>query len=156
MALTDHGKRLERSFAYHLARDTWLPAAVVKLKEDLPAVAGAAPIAREAIRDEIGERLGEEELEIVEVLVTELVTNAVAHAGLGAGDSVVLHLAVAPERIRVEVCDGGGGFDPTAVGRPHGAAGGFGLLMVDRAASRWGVAADDGNCVWFELDRHPA
>ena len=156
MALTNHGERLERSFAYHLARDTWLPSAVVKLRHELPATAGAAPVARQAIRDEVGERLEEEELEIAEVLVTELVTNAVAHAGLAAGDSMVLHLAVAPERIRAEVCDGGVGFDPTEVNRPDGAPGGFGLLMLDRAASRWGVATDDGNCVWFELDRDPA
>ena len=156
MALTNHGERLERSFAYHLARDTWLPSAVVKLKEELPAAPGAAPLARDAIRAEVGARLGEEELEVVEVLVSELVTNAVAHAGLDAGDSLVLHLAVAPERLRVEVCDGGVGFEPTAVGGRDGAPGGYGLLMVDRAASRWGVATDDGNCVWFELDRHPA
>ena len=156
MALTSHGERLERSFAYHLARDTWPPSAVVKLKEELPAAPSAAPLARDAIRGEVGARLREEELDIVEVLVSELVTNAVAHAGLDAGESVALHLAVAPERLRVELCDGGLGFDPAAVGRPEGAPGGFGLLMVDRAASRWGVATDDGNCVWFELDRHPA
>jgi anti-sigma regulatory factor (Ser/Thr protein kinase) len=154
--LTNHGERLERSFAYHLARDTWLPSAVVKLRRELSVTAGAAPLARQAIRDEVGARLGEEELDIAEVLATELVTNAVAHAGLGPGDSMVLHLAVAPERIRAEVCDGGVGFDPTEVNRPDGAPGGFGLLMVDRAASRWGVATDDGNCVWFELDRRPA
>jgi hypothetical protein len=68
----------------------------------------------------------------------------------------MLHLAVAPERLRAELCNDGVGFDPTAVGRPSDATGGFGLLMMDRAASRWGVAADDGNCVWFELDRRPA
>ncbi len=156
MALTNHGERLERSFAYHLAQDTWPLTAVVKLTDELPLTAGAASLARGAIRAEVGDRLGEEELEIVEVLVTELVTNAVAHSGLEPGESVVLHLAVAPERLRVEVCDGGVGFDPGEVARADGAPGGFGLMMVDRAASRWGVATDDGNCVWLELDRRPA
>ena len=154
--MPDQVERLERSFAYHLARDTWIPAPVVRLKRELASTADAAPSARQAIRDEVGERLEEEELEVVEVLVTELLTNAVAHAGLAAEDSVVLHLAVAPERIRVEVCDHGHGFTPEEVGRPRPDPGGFGLLMVDRAASRWGIAGDDGNCVWFELDREPA
>ncbi len=152
----NRAKRLERSFAYHLADDTWLPSAVLKLKQELPSTAGAAPAARQGVRDAAGERLSEEELEIVEVLVSELVTNAVAHAGLEEDDTVVLHLAIAPERLRVEVCDGGPGFSSAELGRPRQEPGGFGLLMVDRAASRWGVAGDDGNCVWFELDRDPA
>jgi len=151
-----HAERLEQSFAYHLARDSWLPTAVVKAKAELPKVAGAAPAARRIVRAELADRLAEEELETLEALVTELVTNAVAHSGRGPRDTVVLHVAVAPERVRVEVCDGGPGFDPATVARPPGPRGGFGLVMLDRAASRWGVAGDDGNCVWFELDRQPA
>lgn len=149
-------ERLERSYAYHLAKGSWQPSAVVELKEELPNAANGAPAARHAIREAAGQLLGEEEIEVVEILTTELVTNAVAHAGTGPEDAVVLHLAVAPERIRVEVCDGGPGFAPEDFGRPRAGPGGFGLVMVDRAASRWGVAGDDGNCVWFELDREPA
>lgn len=148
-----HAERLERSFAYHLARDSWLPSAVVKSKTELACTSDGGADARHAVRAEVGDRLAEEELEIVEMLATELATNAVNHAGLGPQDTLVLHLAVAPERVRVELCDDGPGFDPRDVQGPRGAAGGFGLVMVDRAASRWGVAADDGNCVWFELDR---
>ena len=154
--MTSHAERLEQSFAYHLANGSWLPSAVVKAKRKFPNVLRAAPDARHAIRDAIEDCLAEEELETVEALVTELVANAVAHAGRQPSDTLVLHLAVAPERVRVEVCDGGPGFDPASLDRAPGTHGGFGLVMVDRAASRWGVAADDGNCVWFELDRHPA
>lgn len=149
-------ERLERSFAYHLARGTWVPSAVVKLTLELPRTAAATPAARKTVSDRAGALLDEEELEIVEVLVTELMTNAVAHAGPQAGEGVVLHLAVASQRIRVELCDGGTGFDPDGLQLPRHEGGGFGLLMVDRAASRWGVASDEGNCVWFELDRQPA
>ena len=152
----NRAKRLERSFAYHLAEGTWLPSAMLNVRKDLPSTARAAPAARQAVRDEVGELLGEEELEVVEVLISELVTNAVAHAGLDHDDSVVIHLAVASERLRVEVCDGGMGFSPRELGRRRHEPGGFGLLMVDRAASRWGVSGDDGSCVWFELDRQPA
>ena len=154
--MTNPAERLERSFAYHLARGSWLPSAVLKVEEKLPARPDAVANARHRLRDAVAHAVPEEELEILEVLVTELVANAIAHAGTDPDDTVVLHGAVAPARIRVEVCDDGAGFDPREIARPRRAPGGFGLLMVDRAASRWGVSADDGNCVWFELDRHPA
>jgi anti-sigma regulatory factor (Ser/Thr protein kinase) len=82
--------------------------------------------------------------------VTELVSNAVRHGGAGKEAQVVLHLALAPRCVRVEVCDRGAGFEP---GRPtpYG-EGGYGLFLVDELASRWGVAHDDGTCAWFELD----
>jgi signal transduction histidine kinase len=84
------------------------------------------------------------------VLVTELVTNAVRHAEGGPDDKVVLHLAAAAGLVRVEVCDGGAGFDPAE--REPDPTGGFGLVMLRRLADRWGVDATGGTCVWFELD----
>ena len=47
--------------------------------------------------------------------------------------------------------DGGAGFKP-AGSEPRGADGGFGLFLVERMASRWGVETRDGTRVWFELD----
>lgn len=154
--MTRRAQRLERSYAYHLAQGTWSPAIVAALEAELPNAPDAAPAARGLISDRFGDLLTEEDLEIVDLLVTELVANAVAHAGLGEEDTLVLHLAVSPERIRAEVCDGGSGFDPVSPARPEHEPGGYGLVMVDRAASRWGVATDDGSCVWFEIDRLPA
>ena len=151
-----HGaSRIEGSFAYHLARDTWLPTAVLKDRHELAATVDAAPAVRHWIRLRFGASLGEEELEVLEVLLTELVGNAVTHAGVGSRDSIVVHMALAPERLRAEVCDGGRGFTPQELDRHRSEPGGYGLLMVDRACSRWGIASDDGNCVWFELDREP-
>ena len=145
--------RLESSFAYHLARETWLPSAVVQTRVELPATPEAPSLGRQAVHREVGDRVDEEEAELIEVLVSELVSNAIAHAGLAPGDGIVLHLAVAPERIRVEVCDGGRGFDRSELTKPRTAPGGYGLTMVDRGASRWGISSDDGSCVWFEHDR---
>lgn len=153
MGSSGHASRLERTFAYHLARNTWPLSTVAKARVELPAAAQAAAAARRRARAELGALLEEGELELVEILVTELVTNAVAHAGLDRSDNLVLHLAAAWECVRVEVCDGGVGFTPDALGRPRREPGGYGLMMVDRAASRWGIATDEGNCVWFELDR---
>ena len=145
--------RLETSFAYHLAKETWLPTVVARARVELPSSDEAPSLARQAVLSEIGGRLGEQEAELVEVLVSELVSNAIAHAGLAPDDAVILHLAVSPDRVRVEVCDGGRGFDPSELTKSRTTPGGYGLTMVDRGASRWGISADDGSCVWFECDR---
>ena len=62
--------------------------------------------------------------------------------------------------IRVEVRDGGGGFDPGTPrprsGEEAAGYGGYGLFLVERMASRWGVERDDGTLVWFELDLAPS
>lgn len=145
--------RLEPSFAYHLARGSWAPSAVAQAQVDLPRGIEAPHLARKAVQREAAAHLTRPEREIVEVLVTELVTNAVTHPGVQAGETVSLHLAVAPERIRVEVCDGGQGFTTAQLTRPRDEPGGYGLVMVNRGASRWGASQDDGNCVWFELNR---
>ena len=37
---------------------------------------------------------------------------------------------------------------------PHSdGSGGWGLQLVDRVASTWGVKVDEPTCVWFELAR---
>ena len=87
------------------------------------------------------------------LLVSELVTNSVRHV-VGSTEPVELVVRVGAGRIRVEVHDGGAGFEP---GRPEprGSQGGFGLFLVERMASRWGVDTRDGTRVWFELDLAP-
>lgn len=147
---------LEQSSAYHLARDSWLPSAVTRDTVDLPRTAEAPRLARQSVKHKAGAQLDPAEREIVEILMTELVTNAVVHAGRDAGENVILRFAVAPERIRVEVCDRGVGFSTDELARPRTEPGGYGLIMVDRAASRWGASGEDGMCVWFELDRNGA
>jgi hypothetical protein len=67
---------------------------------------------------------------------------------------VILRFALSPECIRVEVHDAGEGFSMAEVGKHRTEPGGYGLLMVERGASRWGTRGDDGNSVWFELDRN--
>ena len=52
----------------------------------------------------------------------------------------------------MEVADPGRGFDPASVTGPR-EIGGYGLFLVKRIASRWGVDPTDGVNVWFELDR---
>jgi anti-sigma regulatory factor (Ser/Thr protein kinase) len=86
------------------------------------------------------------------LLVSELVTNCVRHAGSDADAPVEVALRLEPATIRVEVHDGGTGFEVDRAPKPRGADGGYGLFLVERMASRWGVDTDDGTRVWFELD----
>jgi len=81
------------------------------------------------------------------LLVTELVANSVRH---GAGDRVHVSLEPAPGgALRCEVVDEGHGFEPQARSAPPGEAGGYGLFLVEKLSSSWGV--ENHTHVWFEL-----
>jgi anti-sigma regulatory factor (Ser/Thr protein kinase) len=93
----------------------------------------------------------------VRLLVSELVTNAVLHGGTGSECAVRVRLEARADHVRVEVSDQGPGFEPGTAGYRHDPlAGGFGLTLVDELADRWGVDAEQGACVWFEIDRQGA
>jgi anti-sigma regulatory factor (Ser/Thr protein kinase) len=144
--------RRESAHAPRLAQGEWLPSVVRHSRIDLVGNVDAGSLARRAIEDQFGEIITRDEQDILRVLVTELVNNAVLHGGADAEHHVVVHLAVAPERLRGEVCDEGPGLDPEALPR-CGEFGGNGFILIDGLASRWGVSTDEGTCVWFELDR---
>jgi anti-sigma regulatory factor (Ser/Thr protein kinase) len=119
----------------------------------LPGGVEAAFEARSAVRL-LRRPIGPELLPVIELLVTELVSNSVEHGGAGADDPVRVELVISNETVRVEVSDLGPGFSPS----PQPTADndrmrGWGLVMVDRSASRWGVR-QGGRCVWFELERN--
>jgi anti-sigma regulatory factor (Ser/Thr protein kinase) len=111
----------------------------------------AIPAARKAL-DGLDGLLERPVWEDMRLLVTELVTNGVRH-GSERGPLGV-SVAVADERVRVEVTDCGRGFSPPAAPMPHAdGSGGWGLQLVDRVATTWGVDVADETCVWFELAR---
>lgn len=85
----------------------------------------------------------------VTLLATELVANAVRHSGIGPRQRIVLLATLAEDHARVEVFDGGECFDPAV---RHDSSG-FGLRLVDKLATTWGVERDGGCRVWFEVDR---
>lgn len=86
------------------------------------------------------------------VVVTELVANAVRHSRDGC---IRLNVELDDDLARVEVTDRGDGFQPPAKPQSeHPERGGFGLVLVDRLARRWGVRRDDqSTVVWSELPR---
>lgn len=109
----------------------------------------AVPAARRAL-DGLNGLIRRAVWEDLRLLVTEVVTNGVRHASDRGPVSV--SVSVDDERVRVEVSDCGRGFSPAAAPMPRSdGSGGWGLQLVDRVASRWGVSVDGGTCVWFEL-----
>jgi anti-sigma regulatory factor (Ser/Thr protein kinase) len=82
------------------------------------------------------------------LLVSEIVTNAVLHSNGPAATPIRLAVHATDDVVRVDVDDGGGGFTPGAAAR---ARGGWGLRLVQKQASRWGVEDVRGTRVWFEL-----
>jgi anti-sigma regulatory factor (Ser/Thr protein kinase) len=102
----------------------------------------------------VTEHLHHATLEDLNLLVSELVTNSIRHAG--ELSSVRLDISVNEERVRVNVCDAGRGFEPAARPMPAAdAASGWGLYLVDRLSDRWGVVQEKDTTVWFEMDVAP-
>jgi anti-sigma regulatory factor (Ser/Thr protein kinase) len=108
--------------------------------------------ARRAVRQALCER-APSLVEDAQLLVSELVTNSVRHAGLGRLDRVELILGEGDGCVRAEVLDPGPGFTFEPREPEASDEGGWGLFLVRRIASRWGVDRPDGTSrVWFELE----
>ena len=116
--------------------------------------ATAARHARLAVREELGEALPRRRLADVELLVSELATNSVRHSGCGESDEIAIEADVETDRVRVRLSDTGQGFEVHIPEPPAtGAAGGYGLVLLDRLSDRWGVRRENGFSVWFEVQR---
>jgi len=85
------------------------------------------------------------------LLVSELVTNSVLHARPSNDEAIDLRVRVDPRCIRVDVTDGGPGFDPGEPGPAPDLERGWGLTLLQRMAARWGVRRNHGTTVWFEI-----
>ena len=112
----------------------------------LPPAPTAARRARRALHDA---RVPEDLEHTVGLLTTELVGNAIRHGRLRADEKIVFAARFVTDFIRVEVADPGPGFDP----EDRHTVRGYGLRLVDKLASRWGVERGNGTRVWFEVDR---
>jgi anti-sigma regulatory factor (Ser/Thr protein kinase) len=90
----------------------------------------------------------------VELLVGELVTNCVQHGELRENDTVLVRVYLAAETLRLEI-ENPGTAGVVASGPPghRRRRRGFGLDLVDRLATRWGVTRAGSTNVWFEMRR---
>jgi len=115
------------------------------LPPDVPAVRLARQVTRDALAAWQLDDLEEDAV----LLVSELVTNAVRHA-VDTG-AIGLELISAGRGLRVEVQDG----DPhwREMDSPADCESGFGFVVVDALADRWGLRrVCAGKAVWAELD----
>lgn len=122
---------------------------VPEIELRLPAALESIPLARGAV-DRLAGEVDEEQLDALRLLVSEMVSNSVRH---GAGTRYVeVRISLGRRWIRLEVEDRGPGFRrPRAAPR---ASGGWGLVIVDRLATRWGVRSGPKTTVWLDLDRY--
>ena len=112
-----------------------------------PEAPGAA---REALDAVLAARLDEGALAELRLVVSELVTNAVRH-GAARDGSVDLAVSLGDGVARVDVIDGGDGFLPPTGPPDPEEPGGWGLIVVERLARRWGIDDEYGTHVWAEM-----
>ena len=117
----------------------------------LPTEAGAIQRARCAV-DELASTLDEATFTHVRLLVSELVTNAVRHVPADRARQIELTVERRDEAVRIEVADHGPGFVPVPRADATQRASGWGLNILARVATRWGVENDRGARVWFEIE----
>jgi anti-sigma regulatory factor (Ser/Thr protein kinase) len=134
-----------------LARGTLDGDAEQLLELSLPGGPEAPRAARQPLAAALRDRLGERTRGDALIVVSELVTNAIRHGGARLrSDDVSVHAALREGMLRLEVTDPGPGFEPGGHG-PR-ADGGYGLHLLDRLATRWGVTGGDPVTVWVELE----
>jgi anti-sigma regulatory factor (Ser/Thr protein kinase) len=116
-----------------------------------PPVPASIRRAREAVSSALDGRVPAEVEKDVVLLVSEVMTTSVRHAGSDAHGHIGLLVSLQDERLRVEVSDGGPGFDPHVRPSREGPSG-WGLYLVDYLADTWGISRDGSNGLWFEFD----
>jgi anti-sigma regulatory factor (Ser/Thr protein kinase) len=122
----------------------------------LPGTPESVSIARQIARQLLGD--AHPATETAMLLVSELVTNSVLHSKSGEpGGSVTIALCDGPAGILIQVRDDGGPSEPqVSAVAADGAEHGYGMLLVDVLAERWGtISSPDGRVTWCRVGEHP-
>jgi anti-sigma regulatory factor (Ser/Thr protein kinase) len=85
------------------------------------------------------------------MLISELVNNSVVHGQASEQDTIEIEVHTTPEGMRAQVSDPGPAFAPLGRAKGIEEPGGWGLVLVERVAQRWGVERAERASVWFEL-----
>jgi len=119
----------------------------VDIDPSVQAPSEARAVLQEVIADH---PLASNHLDTLRLLVSEVVTNAVVHPVVEDEYDIGFSVAVTDELTRVVVSDAGAGFEwPAETSRRE--LGGYGILLMDRQASRWGTLRAPGRfSVWSE------
>jgi anti-sigma regulatory factor (Ser/Thr protein kinase) len=122
---------------------------------NLPAAPTAATTARSEVTRRLSRRIAVGVLEDVRLLLTELITNALRHSGIRPEEEIAVKAELSDGTLRLEVRDPGRNGE-VARREAGSRGGGFGLFLVDRLTTRWGVERRNGTMVWAELSAVPA
>jgi anti-sigma regulatory factor (Ser/Thr protein kinase) len=116
--------------------------------DEVPATGSACGVGRRFVVDTLRDwQVPEPVVEVAALVTSELVANAVNHAPPPG----YLQVRADSEQVRIEVSDSGAQ-EPRMVRPGAAAAGGRGLLLIDRLASRWGwEVRPPGKIVWCEV-----
>ena len=111
------------------------------------------PAAPGAVRDALGcLEWADWVLGDVMLVADELVTNAVLHSGCPPGDPLHVSAHAGQGYVRVSVRDPGlSTTEATPRVSDELGAGGWGLMIVDQLAARWGAERAEGYEVWAEV-----
>jgi len=118
----------------------------------LPGTPESAGAARQIARQLLGDE--HPATETTMLLVSELVTNSVLHSRSGEpGGRVTVALCSGPAGILIQVSDDGGPSEPRVSAiSADGAEHGYGLLLVDVLAERWGtICSPEGRITWCRV-----
>ena len=118
----------------------------------LPGTPESVGAARQMTREVLGD--DHPAMDTAILLISELVTNSVLHSRSGqAGGRVAVVLCAGPAGILIQVSDDGGPSEPrvsamSADNPEHG----YGLLLVDALADRWGsICSPEGRVTWCRI-----
>ena len=120
--------------------------------ETIECSAAAPAIARRAV-EELARVVDADVVRDAQLLVSEVVTNSIKHSG--SDDPIRLRIWARRSGVKVEVADGGRGFETGPVAVHSDGEGGRGLLILETLADRWGTSRDADARVWFELSPRP-
>jgi len=117
---------------------------------DLPLEPGSARRAREQL-EPFRKSLGERSFFDLRLLVSELVVEALNIDSGAEGARIELRAELRDDRVHVEVADGGAAFRLPSR-RPEPGEAGWGLHLVQRLSSRWGIRREPQRAsVWLEM-----
>jgi anti-sigma regulatory factor (Ser/Thr protein kinase) len=126
-----------------------------RFREVFPGGEKAAAYARRVLARWLADALDREQLGDMQLLVTEIVANCVRHGRVGEDGAIDLLVTLDGGVARVEVRDTGIQADPRVKTPDLSGGGGFGMVLVERMSSAWGVDHEPTVVMWFELSLVP-
>jgi anti-sigma regulatory factor (Ser/Thr protein kinase) len=124
----------------------------MRFREVFPGGEKAAGHARRVLERWLADAVPAHRLGDLQLLVTEIVANCVRHGGVGEDGRIDLQVNLGREIARVEVRDTGIQADPRVRQPDLRGGGGFGMVLVERMSTAWGIEHEPGVVMWFEID----